>query len=174
MNEKWIEVAEKPCVHISDLPERRLETVIPDASAQSQARSLGIMPPHLCLDVNFYDYRPGYRYNSTRDEFFLNCIGLRNEHELYLDGKFKVVLNRYIYPDISTGTSEPFRRNYFDWHDPISAIVTVEKFVGSHFFLTEYGYICRIRNYSILKDDYAEATSPEAIAKSRIRELILL
>lgn len=46
---------------------------------------------------------------------------------------------------------EDYNPNLAGWVDPISYTVTVEKFIGSNFFLSEFGYICRVSNYEVVK-----------------------
>lgn len=40
-----------------------------------------------------------------------------------------------------------------NWYDPISWVVKVERIIGTRYFLSDFGYICNIDNYSLIIDD---------------------
>jgi hypothetical protein len=165
--EEWDELLRKPCVHRTELPfSFGYVPVVLNMAEMQECRSFGIAYPNPHIDLLVDNYNT---VRETREWFG------SDPRRLYITRKFDrepMMASLRSYEAALGSLFDPMR-----WFDPISSVVWVEKIIGTHFFLSNNGYICRTNLYDLVYDEFERRFSQpapwERVAIMR-RELIIL
>ena len=135
----WADLIESKVAHISEIPSGKVSWGYEDKTGR---RIYNQPYGHGMMAMTTFDFS-----GRTNPEWRRGCYKwFGNDYDGKKFGKIGFLVK------LVEGYHDKKDRDA-NWADPISSIVTVEKFVGDSFFVTEFGYICQIRNYGVIKGE---------------------